>query len=347
MFYKKLFFSFSTETGIQQDPWKINRIDTKATTGPLPRVSTATPNQSAMNALGTQARNRVSTSSRHGNDDHDKVIGPVFGPIKSVKVTYIGRKEIHYPSDTELTCVTGSTFLPNGRLALVDNHNKNLKLLSGEFELLSSIFLEERPWNITHCYKNVVAVSYPYDNSVELIATGQDMQIEGKIKTDRSCQGMAYHKTEKWLYIACGKGTDAQIQAYSLEGYLRKVIIPKPGVFLEPLYMTMSDDCSKLFVSDLDNGIIGFNTKSGDLLCQYQDPRIKRYWDVTLDSDGRLYVVTTEPDSIFVLMGEHNGQLLTEFRAGKKPCSLSYSPIIKSLIVTRWKVEDLEVLRFV
>ncbi|XP_045215895.2 uncharacterized protein LOC123566102 [Mercenaria mercenaria] len=351
----KLKLPWAKNGDIQQEPWKINRIDTKGVVG-LPSVVTTPQIGRSSSVVGLttlkspdgkiKSRSRGGTS-KHDYIDKDKVTGPVFGPIKNVKLTYLGRKEILISSDTELTCVTGSTFLPNGRLVLVDNHNKSLKLLNGEFELLSSTVFEERPWNVTHCYKSVVAVSFPYDNTVVLITTGQDMQNEGKIKTDRTCLGMAFHKTEKWLYIACGKGADAQIQAYSLEGYLRKVIIPKSGVFLEPCYMVMSADCTKLFVSDLYNGIICFNTKSGDLIYQYKDKKIKRYWDLALDTDGRVYVVTTGPDCIYVLMGDHNGQLVTEFRAGNHPCSLSYSSIIKSLVVTRWKAEDVEVLRFV
>lgn len=347
---------FAEKEEIQQEPWKINRIDSKGTLG-LPRVTI--PSKGGRNASGiglTTSRSPVGAtnksrsragSSKYDFVDKEKVSGPAFGPVKNVKLTYIGRKEILLPSDPELTCVTDLTFLPNGRLVLVDNHNKTLKLYNGEFEFLSSIFLEERPWNVAHCYKSVVAVSYPFDNTVELITTGVDMKIEGKIKTDRSCHGMGFHSKEKWLYIACGKGAEAQIQAYSLEGYLRKVIIPEKGVFHEPCYVAISADYTKLFVSDLDNGIIGFDTKSGDLMCQYRDPKIKRYWDLTLDSDGRVYVVTTDPDCIYVLMGEHNGQLVTEFKAGNKPCGLAYSPVIKSLVVTRWKAEDLEVLRFV
>lgn len=337
-----------------QDPWRYKRVDSKSA-DTFPSVvtlnsnlkSSVVPSNSATPSSSPH-RSRT-TRSRHDfiDDPKTKVIGTVFGPNTNIKLTYLGRKEIMLPSDATLCCVTGSTFLPNGRLVLVDNHNKNLKLYNGDFEFLSLINLVERPWNVTHCYKTVVAVSYPYDNSIELITTGVDMKVESKIQTDRSCHGMAFHKVEKWLYIACGQGTDAQIQAYSLDGFLRKVIIPKPGVFEEPCYVAISADNSKLFVSDLENGVVGFHTKSGDLICQYRDPKIKRYWDIKLDDDGRAYVITTDPDCIYVLMGDHNGQLVTEFRVGNRPCSLSYNPIKKALVVTRWKSEEAEVLRFI
>ncbi|WAR00195.1 hypothetical protein MAR_024567 [Mya arenaria] len=289
------------------------------------------------------------TERKYGfiNDPTNKVRGDMFGPTKDVKLTYIGRKEIMADADPELTSITASAFLPNGRLVLVDNHNKTLKLFSAAYEFLAGVVLDERPWNVTSCYKTVVAVSYPYDKSVEIITTGMEMKIDGKIKTDRPCHGMGFHKVEKWLYIVCGSGKDAQIQAYSLDGYLRKVIIPKVGVLHEPCYLVMTSDSSRLFISDLENGIVGFDTRRGDVICQYKDPNIQKYWDLKIDSDGRLFVVTTDPDCIYVLMGEHNGQLVKEFLSGNKPCSISYSPVNKDLVVTRWKVEELEVFRFV
>ncbi|KAH3836866.1 uncharacterized protein LOC127878515 [Dreissena polymorpha] len=302
------------------------------------------------NGLVTPKVGKQSDKGYHlANNSKAKVIGEVFGPKNTnMKITYIGRKEIMADFDAELTSVTGSAFLPNGRLVLIDNHNKNLKLYSSEYEFLSGIALEERPWNVTSCYKTVVAVSYPYDQSVEIITTGMDMKIEAKIKTDRTCHGLAFHQVEKWLYIVCGSGKNAQIQAYSLDGHLRKVIIPKHGVFQEPVYIAITSDSKRMFVSDLDNGIVGFDTKSGDVICQFRNPDIKRYWDIKLDPDGHVFVLTTDPDCIYVLTGLHNGQLLKEFRPElSKPCSISYSPINKDLVITRWKVEEIEVYRFV
>ena len=284
--------------------------------------------------------------SYNQGDINNKAIGDVFGPVDNVRLTYIGRKEVMTAEDKELTSITGSTFLPNGRLVLVDNHNKTLKLYSAEFDLLAGLVLQERPWNVSSCYKTVVAVSYPYDMSVDLIATGLEMKVQCKIKTDRPCRGVGFHHVEKWLYIACGEGNQAQIQAYSLEGQLRKVIIPKQGVFHEPCYLVMSPDNTKLFISDLDTGVIGFNTKTGDVICHYKDQKIRRYWDLKVDADGRIFVLTTDPSCLYVLMGDHNGQLVRDLSVGNKPCSLSYGAMNKDLVITRWTAEDVEVFRF-
>lgn len=276
-----------------------------------------------------------------------KVNSGVFGPVNDVRLTYIGKKVVMTLEDQQRTSITGSTFLPNGRLVLVDNHNKTLKLYSAEFELLTGVILHERPWNVSSCYKTVVAVSYPYDMSVDLIATGIQMKFQRKIRTDRPCRGVGYHHIEKWLYIACGDGSQAQIQAFSLEGQLRKVIIPKEGLFHEPCYLAMSPDSSRLFISDLDNGVIGFSTKTGDVICHYKDQKIRRYWDLKMDLDGRIFVLTTEPNCLYVLMGDHNGQLVKEFRAGEKPLSLSYGAVNRDIVITRWTAEDVDLFRLV
>lgn len=276
----------------------------------------------------------------------DKVHAGISGQTEDIKLTQIGQKEIMTPEDSVPNSITGSTFLPNGRLVLIDNHNKTLKLFSAEYEFLAGVCLDERPWNVTSCYKTVVAVSYPYAMTLDLVNTGLDMKFEGKIKTDRACHGMAFHKTKKWLYIACGEGTHAQIQAFSLDGLLRKVIIPKEGVLSEPCYMAMSSDSSRLFISDLDNGVVGFTTKTGDVICQYKDKKIKRYWDLKLDDNGRIFVLTTDPECLYALSVDRGGKLVKEFQTGSKPCSLSYSPVSEDLVVTSWTSEDITVYRF-
>lgn len=346
---------------INSNPWtKISLPNSTSTLPPLSRGSTSSCKTPQSPAGRRTPRGLLVTRTKTGllvpmspkprakyATTVNAVNSGVFGPLDNVKLTYIGRKEVMTPDDQHPTSITGSTFLPNGRLVFVDNHNKTLKLYSAEFELLAGVILHERPWNVSSCYKTVVAVSYPYDMSVDIIATGLEMKFQSKIRTDRPCRGTGYHHIEKWLYIVCGEGTQAQIQAYSLEGQLRKVIIPKEGVFHEPCYLVMSPDSTRLYISDLDNGVIGFNTKTGDVICHYKDAKISRYWDLKLDSKGRIFVLTTEPNCLYVLMGDHNGQLVREFRTGNKPLSLSYGAVNKDLVITRWTAEDVELFRFV
>ena len=295
--------------------------------------------------LGIKERRNAAAQMIH--KPLEAVSAQAFGFTQNAKLSVLGKKEIRLDADMYPCNVTGCTYLPSGRLVLVDNNNKNLKLMDTNSQVMSLFVLDERPWDVTTYSSTNVAVSCPFNQSIELITTGLQMKVIGQIKTDRPCHGVGYHNTEKWFYIACGEGTDAQLQAYDLNGHLRKVIIPDILVFHEPCYLTMSEDCSKVYVSDLDNGIIGFDTKSGDLICQYKDPRIKRYWDICGDELDRLLVVTTDPDGIYLLEAEKNGKLLTQLKSSTKPCSITYSNFRKTLVITRWQSDNVETFQLV
>ena len=123
------------------------------------------------------------------------------------------------------------------------------------------------------------------------------------------------------------------------------MIIPAADVLQSPSYMTMAQDKSTLYVSDRQTGIVGFKTKSGDMACQYRDPKIKRHWDVEATPDGRLFILTTDPDCLFISLGDYNGHLLMTFREGPKPCSLCYRASTNTLVITRWTSEVIETFK--
>ena len=265
-----------------------------------------------------------------------------------VSLEFTGKKEIKFDFDSTQCCVTGCVFLSNGRLVLVDYNNQRLKLFNPEYELITQKKFDDRPWDVASLQTEVIAVSFPFIKTIKIMKAGKNFAIQSEVRTEFKCHGVGYHKTEETLWVACGEGAKTQLQVYNLDGIIKKIIIPKIGILQEPSYVTMNADCSKFFVSDLKTGIVAFNTvKDCEVLFQYHDDSIQKYWGVTADPSGRVYVVTTDPDSLYALYGQFNGRLLTELESDEKPCAVAYNRTLGTLAVTRWKSETIEVYRVV
>ena len=261
---------------------------------------------------------------------------------------FIGMKEIKLDLDKTECCVTGSTFLTNGRLVLVDYNNQRLKLFNPEYELVCHKWFEDRPWDVTDLETEIIAVSFPFIKTIKIMKVCRDFVVQSEVRTEYKCHGVGYHKVDKTLWLACGEGKKTQLQVYGLDGIIKKIIIPKHGILQEPSYVIMGKDNSKFFVSDLKNGIVAFSTvKDCEVLFQYYDENIKKYWGIDCDAGDRVFVVTTDPDCLYMLHGQFNGRLLSELEGDEKPCAVAYNAILGTLVVTWWKSQDIAVYKVV
>ena len=62
-------------------------------------------------------------------------------------------------------------------------------------------------------------------------------------------------------------------------------------------------------------------------------------WGIDCDAGGRVLVVTTDPDCLYLLHGQFNGRLLTELEGDEKPCAVAYNTTLGT-VVTGWKSPD-------
>ena len=316
-----------------------------STPGQTERIKTPTGSTNSSISGNRRKKHSIVSSQQSVNEINDE--GQLVASEKNtgnISLKFIGKKEVLFDFDTTDCCVTGCTFLPNGRLVLADYNNSRLKLFNPEYELLSHKWFDDRPWDITNLQTEVIAVSFPFIKTIKIIKASRDFVVQDEIRTEFKCHGLGYHKTDKTLWLACGEGTKTQLQVYSLDGMVKKIVIPKHGILKEPSYVSMSADSTKFYVSDLKNGIVAFSTvKDCEVLFQYRDENIQKYWGIESDPAGRVYVVTTEPDCLYVLLGQFNGRLLAELDSDEKPCAVAYNAALGTLVVSRWKAEDIEV----
>ena len=280
------------------------------------------------------------------NDNVDTDSGETVKGKISLKLT--GMKEIKLDQDKTECCVTGCTFLPNGRLVLVDYNNQRLKLFNPEYDLVCHKWFEDRPWAVTDLETEIIAVSFPYIKTIKIMKACRDFVVQNEVRTEYKCHGIGYHSIDKTLWLACGEGKKTQLQVYGLDGIIKKIIIPKHGTLQEPSYVTMSKDNSIFYVSDLRNGIVAFSTvKDCEVLYQYHDDNIKQYWGIDSDKGGSVFVVTTDPDGLYMLHGQFNGRLLTELEGEEKPCAVAYNATLGTVVVSWWKSQDIAVYKIV
>ena len=300
------------------------------------------------NKGGTLSLNSSIKTKRENKRVYVVETDPVEKAEGNIALKLTGMKEIKIDLDKTDCCVTGCTFLPNGRLVLVDYNNKRLKLFNPEYDLVCHKWFEDRPWAVTDLETDIIAVSFPYIKTIKIMKACRDFVVQSEVNTEFKCHGVGYHTSDKTLWLACGEGKKTQLQVYGLDGIIKKIIIPKHGILQEPSYVAMSKDNSIVYVSDLKKGIVAFSTvKDCEVLYQYQDDNIKQYWGIDGDAGGRVLVVTTDPDCLYMLHGQFNGRLLTELEGDEKPCAVAYNATLGTVVVTWWKSPDIAVYKVV
>ena len=201
-------------------------------------------------------------------------------------------------SDKFSCFISSMTYLPNGRLCVVDSRNSKIKMYGSDRKLLSSLSTTGMPHDITRISENEVAVTLPASQKVLIVKVEKKLKLTKTIKMQGECYGLAFNEKNGKLYIGLGKDIDACIEVYNVDGSQLKTIRAKNAVLNFPQYMTFNTTWTKLYVSDQDSGIVVVNMSDRGVFNQPNIPDIDRYLGTAGDKDGNFYVITNKPDAL-------------------------------------------------
>lgn len=147
--------------------------------------------------------------------------------------------------DQHRSLITGICQLPDGRIAIVDNVNKSVKMLSSSFSLASELKMASKPFDICHKSENelLVACNFQHKGEVVSVYAGyQNLTASRAMKFDHMCIAIAFNDHK--LYLASPK----RIFIYSKSGKFLKTIYDDETGCLQSL--CISKDGSRVFVTD-------------------------------------------------------------------------------------------------
>ncbi|XP_052236173.1 uncharacterized protein LOC127847961 [Dreissena polymorpha] len=257
--------------------------------------------------------------------------------------------EIPVRMDDEVTtCViNGASVITDERILMTDWSNKRLKLLDKFFAVTDCLNLESGPNDVCHVSTNEAMVSLPDEKSLQLVKIDPKLSLGKKYDIGVECRGMEYWAGE--LYVICGgleHEVKGHLRVYNTTGKLIRAIehdhLNEP-IFSIPMRMAISNDGSKIYVTDGEKGIITLK-KSGEVLPPFQDAALKWPWGISADNSDQLFVCGSSSNNVVQIRDNSKiGVALQGVDGIKDPMAICFFPVGSKLIVTTDKNDYIKV----
>ncbi|KAL4240569.1 hypothetical protein ACF0H5_001361 [Mactra antiquata] len=250
--------------------------------------------------------------------------------------------------DDEDTCViNGVSVVTDDRILMSDWGNKKLKLLDKFFSVADSVRLSSGPNDVCHISTNEAMVSLPDERSLQLVKVDPKLSLGKKIDIGVEGRGMDYWAGD--LFIICGgleHEVKGHVRVYTSQGKLVRAIEHdnlNEGIFSIPMRIAVSNDGSKIYITDGERGIITLK-KTGEVLPTFEDPALKWPWGICVDNHDQIFVCGSSSNNVLqVRNNEKIGVALNANDDLKDPMSICFFPTGSRLIVTTNKSDCVKV----
>ena len=224
-------------------------------------------------------------------------------------------------------CITGCTFLPDGRMVLSSYSTDTVSFINKEGAELFQISKDKTGSYAydTVCIRdnNRVAVSSGGgDNRYITIIDIEREKIITTISMDTAIYGMAVRGNAIY-YCAENNGLKMINLSDIINSYMS-------GVY----YVATSGD--KLYYTDYNTHTVTCCDLHGKTQWEFKDNRVLQYpLGISVDNDGNVYVVGYNSNNVVVISpdGQRHRQLLSSMDGLKKPCVLEYDKSTNRLLV--------------
>ena len=265
---------------------------------------------------------------------------------QSGEITVKGR------SDKKISTITGCAFLPDSSLAVVDETNKNLKVIGTDNKVSLVYKLQAAPWDIVVLPDNMVAVRSSFsdtdkdENAIQILSIANEIKPVNKFKVDGKPRAIVY--SQPYMYVACSDKTNSHILVVDENYETVKQIRPKDGVLRRPQYMCVDSKSGKIYISDFYNGVIVLNS-DGEVLSTLNDNNLTEYGGITTDVLGNVYLCAGRPYGVYKLSktGNSVAALATWTEGTIDPQTIAYDVNRDIFVITSCKSDKAYVFSYV
>ena len=250
--------------------------------------------------------------------------------------------------------LTGSVFLPDGRLLLVDFHNNKVKLLSSLFRYEDSVTVE-RPYDIAVINDTTAIVSSISSEAPQLhfLSVATRLQLESVISLDKQCFGIdVYNDT---IYLSCHKHNEWQghVRLLDMDGKLQgtlgvtEVQNQNYYTFRIPYYVRVSRFSGNVYVSDWGAEKITCLSPTGGVIYEFSHESLADPGNFILDDRDNLLVCGSGSNiSVILNNGQDHKILLTAADGLHYPEVLVYRQTDGVLLVGEYNRKSMILFQF-
>ncbi|XP_045165144.2 uncharacterized protein LOC123529035 [Mercenaria mercenaria] len=200
-----------------------------------------------------------------------------------IKVIEKKNYNIRIPSDKEECNIYSVCDLDDGTIILADYGNKKLKRVDSlTYTVTNYCNVSGQLYQVCKISNQEVAVSCGLYKYIQFVSLGSKMVPTKQIKTDHRCYGLAYAAGHLCI------SDDTSVYIYTVSGSKLQRFNPFQSgqrLFSDTYSLAVSNDGSKIYVADLDFGLISFD-RNGKVLGKFNGPELGQASDVCTTNNG-------------------------------------------------------------
>lgn len=233
----------------------------------------------------------------------------------AVKVSSFG---VRMHNDKSPCDITGSTVMPDGRLVLVDYNNKKLKVLDGDFKLMSDFKTDGAAFDATTLSQNQVAITVPKEKRIHFLSLQDGMKIADSIHTRLECWGLD-HLDDKLITVT--NSDDHMILFFNKKGTeLISCSLGSQDPNMKWPISVCVDTKDKIYVccqgegdsEDISGCLVTIDSTT-QVRSMYMDPGLRKPTSCTRDDDGNIFLCGLTSANVYQIQkaGDRLGQIIS------------------------------------
>ena len=265
------------------------------------------------------------------------------------------RVKIRLSGDENVPWITGCVFMPDGRAAICDCNNNNVKLLAESLITVEeSLALPGKPWDISAVSDKLAIITLPQKQQLQYVTMIPRLTNRRIIHLGARCWGVCV--VGDYIYTTCQTvglhGSEGEVRILDLEGNLKRRIAKSDQFWAtKPYYITVSNKDNRMYVTDADTDTITHLDSDGRVILRYTPSRnMTRPLGICIDSDRNVLVCAQDSNNIhkiFISRDIHRKVILDSKDDNiRKPTAIAYRQTDKTMIIGCCDSSDIVVVNF-
>ena len=309
------------------------------------------------NLTENNARKSLPMSSDSSEKPQEKASTLYSNIVKSNTLTFANMRlaaqkitRVNVVSDKNPCDITGSVFLPDGRLVLCDHNNMSVKLLNRSFEMTNTFRMDSKPWDVAVTGENQVAVTLPLLRVVRFLNLAEENDNRHKLfQVRQNVWGIDSFGETVVIALHDISNSNGAIEIRKHNGFVLRQIktdsLHKP-FFKSPGYVTVDKRDGKIFVIDGKKNAIMCFEYDGTLVRNYENAGLRWPRKIVSDSDNNLLICSRFSDSIKFLAPTNNLKTFLENENCTGPQTMSYRDSDKVIVIGRNLKNEILLLKY-
>lgn len=240
--------------------------------------------------------------------------------LANMKADFV--KKINVTNNTETCCwITGLAKISGDEILLVDNHNNSLKILNmKQNEIVSSIQVPSKPWDVTAIKSGLAAVTVPAQGRIVFIKKEKRLSICDILIVRNGCLGIDHRKG----VIAVSFSYPPAIQILNIKGdILYEVPDHVYGLFVDLCYIAFSADGKELYVTDPVQKAVNVILIEGEITKSKKHRALNKPMGIAVATDGTVIVCCqSTSDEVKMIIPNTNDIQTLYVQNVEAPCSI-------------------------